>query len=212
MRSLRRLLVASLGVAALAVPAAPASADGWVLIGSGEAAAYGSSGDLTVVTSLLDAGRVTCVPRHLESRSLGLTWQTWYNAEQVKVAYNWYAPGEVTVSSNCASAVTACIRVSDYAPAGRPAAIRGPQACRTATTAREGVITSLTETRLWVDYYDGLAQRGSSLVEVAVSGSYRDRQTGTTVPAPCIVVYYQVTPTPAGPIVNGPSEPQPCVA
>lgn len=206
----RTLLVGLVALTAITTAAPSATAEpGWTLIGSGRIEAQESR--LGAVTGLLGAAaKPPCVPDRLESRELGLSWQTWYNAEYGRIAFQWHDTGQTSVSDTCANAATTCIRINDYAAAGRPVVVRGIERCATETRSVNGVITATAHADLWVVYYDGLAQRGQSLIEVIVRGSYRQHHDKKAAPAPCIAVYYQVTPTPGGPIVSGPSEPQPC--
>lgn len=209
--TLRRIRVPFVAAALVATLTAPASAEpDWVLVGSGTGGVPGV-GSVHVLGSLLgSAGRAACVPTTATNEVAAFTWKAWWSASTNEIAFDWHGTGRSRVTADCAKAVTTKVRVSDYAPGGEPPAVHGAIATDTSATPDNGEYAVVASATNWVTYYDNLYQRGPALVEVTVSGSYLDRFTSKQVPIACMAVYYRITPTPAGPIVDGPTASQAC--
>jgi hypothetical protein len=204
---LRTMTSAAVLAATFAAPLAPAHADdpgaGWTLVASGESApaGVGNLSGLLATTS----PRATCGPNDTGVNVYNLSWQEWTNGTQT--AFDWYAGGEAWAKTSCATSVTVCAQITDYAGGGQPPVVPGDRECATSKTPEgDGRYVARTQARAWVLYYDypKLYARGNSVVEVEATGTYTSRGTPSgTYPAGCEASYSSVTPTPAGPIVTG---------
>lgn len=218
MRSFHRVLLVAALAATTAIPSAHAAPDGWTLVSTSTApapAAVGGGLDAIVRAARQVSGAKTeCVPRRMDSTAFQLVNQTWVSTNG-QIAYQWYGSGQGWSVTGCASKVHVDVLVTDYAPAGQPPVERSAVATgdsATATTMPDGskryVANATAES--WVVYYNGLYQRGSSLVEVKVTGTYFNPQANAWRSIGCVKLFTPVTPTPTGPIYGDTYQEKPC--
>jgi hypothetical protein len=205
------LAVAATGVVGVAPSHAGPADDVWVVIGSGQ---VGGGPDLTdivdlVVGTIADARDKVCKPQYTDVQPGGLSWTLYQNQSTNAIAFEWFGSGTASVSDDCATNVAVTVQVTDYAPAGNPPAAAGNPGRGGDGAASGGVYTAYGESRDFVVYYDpaALYQRGNSVVELKVTGSYYNKKAKATLPLGCKETHTSITPWPTGPTgTTGPVE------
>lgn len=207
-----RVLAGVVVAASLAAPLAPAAqADSgeWVVIAefTAPAPAVDVMGTafaevFAAVEAATGAAPKSCVPT-TSNYPDRLEGQALLNFSTGEIKYKWFGPGYAFATKNCASGVTVNVVVTDLAAAGSPTRVRGPRYSATSNyNSTKSWGATRTTAQPEVLYYgpSRIYQRGNSVVFISVSGSYKDKATGRSMPLPCRESATQVTPTPTGPI------------
>lgn len=208
MKKILRLAVLTAAATTLTVTAAPAQADDWQLTNTTYTTVHVG---LPAAARTLLAAPSTCVPKDRGVAIYGGSENTWFNLSTGQIEYEYRRTASAWATDDCATGARVRVQVSEYAPYGEPPVAQGQPVTATSLTAQGGYYRANATASLRVQHYDPRVAytRGPALLETKASGWYRDKANRWLFIA-CVVTYQTVTPTPTGPVMGEPTEPQNC--